>query len=232
MAKISISRIKQKQDKQPSLLKLDKDSIPVILWNLFPVTGVLFFGWKPESVFVCYALETVVVGIFNAMSMWAVHYYSRYTKDGEGASGRAMIPLFLVTYYAFVFGQLKIFFFGYDEDLFQILSSILRQPTYNLALGAFFLNSMYNFINGFILSGEYTRRSMGQQMFEPFPRIVIQQVAIILGGFIFTITGNGYPVLIVFVPLKIWLDLTMLRFDAGGGLFKSETDEEQKSQAI
>ncbi len=88
---------------QPKLLisykpKLDKNSIPVILWNLFPFLGVLFLNWKPESVFICYALETIVVGGFNVFRMVAVYYYGLPPKPDEtGVTGLAMIPFLLFT---------------------------------------------------------------------------------------------------------------------------------------
>ena len=69
------------------------------------------------------------------------------------------------------------------------------------------------FANDFILTGKYTKRTMGEQMFEPYPRIIVQQFVVILGGFVFTVTGSGYPVLVIFVAIKIYLDLLLKDFD-------------------
>lgn len=197
--------------------KLDKNSIPVILWNLVPFAGVLFLHWKPESVFVCYALETIVIGLFNVFKLVAVYYYGLPPKPDEtGVKGLGIIPFFIVHYYFFVFVQLSIFFSGSSNGVsgtFAVLGSLLTDSTYYTALGAFIINCALNFVNDFILNAKYTRRTMSEQMFEPYPRIIVQQFVVILGGFIFNVTGNGYPVLVIFVALKIYLDLLLKDID-------------------
>ncbi len=185
--------------------KLDKASIPIILWNLFPVMGVVFLGWEPESVFVCYALETIIVGLFNVFRMLVIHYYGTRDIKLHDPAGLWLIPFFLVHFYGFVLIQLVIFF---DNDLFQTLGSIINKRSYLTALGAFLLNNTVDFTRGFILNGIYNKRTMRQQMFEPYPRVFVQQFVVLFGGFLFNITGNGYPVLIVFVGIKIYVDLT------------------------
>lgn len=200
--------------------KLDRGSIPVILWNLFPLAGVLFAGWKPESVFVCYALETIVVGIFNIFRLLAIHY-NGIPKDEKKLNGLILIPFFVIHFYGFVLVQLQIFFSGTDYgNVFTALAAIVHERSYSIALGAFVLNSLYAFINGFILNARYKQRTMGQQMFEPYPRVLMQQAVVILGGFIFVLTGNGYPVLIVFVALKMFVDLIPMDIGIAGYHYK------------
>ena len=212
---------------QPKLLisykpKLDKNSIPVILWNLFPFLGVLFLNWKPESVFICYALETIVVGGFNVFRMVAVYYYGLPPKPDEtGVTGLAMIPFFVVHYFFFVFIQLAIFFSGSvgagssfgPAVVMQVILSLMQKDSYNISLVSFVVNNALGFVNDFILNGKYTKRTMAEQMFEPYPRIFVQQLVVIVGGFIFSVTGNGYPVLVIFVVIKIYLDLLLKDFD-------------------
>ena len=96
--------------------KLDKNTIPIILWNVFPVAGVFLLGWKPESVFICYALETIVVGIFNAFRMLAIHYNGMPLIEKADKLGLFLIPFFLFHFYTFVYIQLDIFFVGSKYD--------------------------------------------------------------------------------------------------------------------
>ena len=184
--------------------KLDKASIPIILWNLFPAMGVVFWGWKPESVFVCYALETIIVGLFTVIRMLVIHYYGTRDIKLNDPAGLWLIPFFLVHFYGFVFIQLEIFF---QDGLFETLGRFLKERAYLMALAAFLLKNTLDFTRGFILKGIYNKRTMRQQMFEPYPRVILQQFVVMFGGFIFDITGNGYPVLIVFVGIKMYVDL-------------------------
>ncbi len=189
-------------------VKLNRNSIPIILWNLFPVAGVLFLGWKPESIFICYALETIVVGIFNVFRMLAIHYNGMLPIDETDKAGLLLIPFFLFHFYIIVYVQLSFFFSGSDlNNVFVALSAILQERTYNLALGAFVFKNIYEFLNDFILNNLYKQRAMGYQMMEPYSRIFFQQPVVMLGGFMLMLTENGYPVLIIFVALKMFADL-------------------------
>jgi|ERR1043165_2539872 hypothetical protein len=216
------------QQPYPNLFKpkLDISGLPVILWNLVPFAGVLFWGWKPESVFVCYAMETVIVGLFNVIKLLVVYKYGLPPKPDEtGVSGLGIIPFFLVHYYFFVFVQLSIFFSGVDIPVtgnqapwpftgaINLGRYLLGSGVYNSALALFVLTCALSFARDFMLSGRYTRVTMGEQMFEPYPRIFLQQFVVIIGGFIFSITGNGYPVLVIFVLLKIYADLVLKDLD-------------------
>jgi hypothetical protein len=208
-----------KQRYFPPKPKLDRRTIPIILWNLFPVMGVVFSGWKPESVFICYALETVVVGIFNVFRMLAINYVSSpIDKQKSGLLCLGMVSFFLVHYYFIVFIQLFIFFKdGYIYDsVFQAIPAIVREGSYTFALGACVINNAYSFINGFIIPGTFTKRTMGWQMFEPYSRVFMQQAVVMTGGFIFTLTGNAYPVLIVFVAAKIFVDIVPTHIEIFG----------------
>jgi hypothetical protein len=54
---------------------------------------------------------------------------------------------------------------------------------------------------------------MSEQMFEPYSRIIVQQFVVILGSMIFHLTGSGWPVLIIFIFIKTYLDLLLKGMD-------------------
>jgi hypothetical protein len=136
--------------------------------------------------------------------MLAIHYYGTRDIKNSNQESLWLILFFLVHFYGFVFIQLEIFF---DNDLFQTLGGFLNERSYLIALATFLLKNTLDFTMGFILKGIYSKRTMNQQMFEPYPRVFLQQFVVMFGGFIFDITGNGYPVLIVFVGIKMYVDL-------------------------
>jgi hypothetical protein len=219
-----------KQKNSLPVPKLGMHSIPIIFWNLFPVIGVLFLGWKPESAFICYALETIVVGVFNIFRMLAINYYNTGgTAKKTGRMCLAMICFFIVHYYFIVFIQLFIFFkdsFLYD-GLFSALSSIIQEKSYIIALAVFVLVNVLSFANGFIGKGIYAKQSMGRQMFEPYRRFIIQQPVVMFGSFLFALTGNGYPVLIIFVVIKLVLDLFTTDFEIAGYHYRNISGENE-----
>src|ERR1039458_5462902 len=91
--------------------RLNRNSVSIILWNLLPVACVLFLGWQPLYIFICYALETIVIGIFNIFKMLTVYRYGLPDPpEQRGTGGLGMIPFFIFHYFFFVFGQLTLFF--------------------------------------------------------------------------------------------------------------------------
>ncbi len=214
--------------------RLTRQSIPLIVWNLFPLFGVLVLGWKPESVFICYALETIIVGVFNVFKLIAVYRYGLPPSASEtGVTGLAIIPFFIVHYYLFVAVQLSMFFAGSTGTfgplgVIEHIVQYLGQNSFNASMGVYVLNSMLLFISDFLLSGKYTSRTMGEQMFEPYPRIIIQQFVVLLGGFIFSVTGNAYPVLFLFIGIKMYADLILQGFDISD--FKKQYEAKRYNQ--
>ncbi len=144
--------------------------------------------------------------------MLAIHFYALPPLKESVTSDFVMISTFIIIYFGGAFLVLQIFFSKDDDGLFHALYVLLSQCTFNIALGAFILNNIYSIINDFILPCEYRRRTMGQQAYEPFPRIFVQQAVVMIGGGFFYVSGNGYPVLIVFVGAKIYLDLLLRNF--------------------
>ncbi len=184
---------------------------------MVPIAGVIFLHWQPVSVFVYYALETVVIGIFNVFRMLVVNYYGRpQGADETGVKGLWLIPFFLVHYYFFVAVQLALFFApsGGIFGVFDSIEKVLGQGGSYITLAAFVLHNTALFVNNFLRTGAYLKRTIGIQMFEPYPRIILQQFVVILGSFIYTLTGSGWPVLVIFVIIKTYFDMVLSTLDA------------------
>ena len=72
----------------------------ILLQNMIPVAGVLFFGWKAFLLLLFYWLENVVIGLVNLLKI-AV---SGFTKNREaGLVTLFLVPFFVVHYGIFCF---------------------------------------------------------------------------------------------------------------------------------
>lgn len=195
-----------------------------LLANIVPLLGVFFLGWNPLSIFIVYALETIVAGLFNVLKLFFVIKYST-VKDpnATGVTGWGVIPFFCFHYYFFVAVQLIIFFsftgvlnkidlFGKSESLWESLFK--GDALY--ALGSFILGYSYSFLNDFYLTGEYRKITETKQFFEPYKRIFVQQFVVILGSFVFVITEIAnlkwqYAFVILFVLIKSGFDYAIMK---------------------
>lgn len=219
--------------RHPLVPVLNKGSVPVILWNLTPLIGYLFYGWQPVVVFMCYALETVMLGFFNVLKLLVVYKYGLpKAADEQGISGLGIIPFFLAHYYFFVFVQLSIFLAvagmenKYGFNVFGAIWDFLQKPDAQVALALFTTSASYSFITDFIAPGVYKERTMVRQMFEPYGRIFVQQFVVISGSMLYMLFGGGW-FLLVFVSIKTWFDLLL----AGRNLYDWAMDKQKEMRA-
>jgi hypothetical protein len=198
--------------------KLNRSALPIVAWNMAPIAGVAFLKWDPINVFICYAMETIVIGLINIFKIAVVSRYGLPPDDNEKGmtSGPGAIIFFSMHYYFFVFLQLSLFFntlpnnhTGGPANALEKIILFANSSTSNLALPVYILSSLSSLVNDFMLTHVYNTRTVGQQMFEPYPRIFVQQFVVIIGSFLFTMSGTGWAVLIVLVLVKTYFDLVL-----------------------
>lgn len=193
----------------------------LILANLVPLIGVLFLGWDGKGIIVIYILETIMIGLINALKMLTVYFINGTKKEpapsaGDNISGFALIPFFLFHYNFFVFVQSVLFFafssmwepMGKGIEPFNLVgqfSLYINQET-AWALGSLLIANLTYFVNDFVLNDKYKTQTISGLMFAPYKRIFLQQFLVILGGFIFMLTGGISFVMGLFVILKIVAD--------------------------
>ena len=73
-------------------------------------------------------------------------------------------------------------------------------------LGVFIASYGFRLISDFILTGDYKTSSLGYLMFQPYGRIFIQQVTVILGS-MFLSFGAGKVFILLFAAVKIFFEV-------------------------
>jgi len=195
----------------------------LILVNLIPLYGVWFEGWNASQVFLVYCLETVIIGVINVLKMACVTLFVKSKDVWENNGGSSMqsgwffIFFFIMHYGFFVFVQTQVFF-GVsgllpNGSLLMKYSKIPELLGDNGKLMLWIFIAYYTLQNvfGFFGSGIYKTISMGRLMFEPYMRIFVQQLVVIIGS-IFLSFGAGKIFVLVFVLAKIFFEL-FINFD-------------------
>jgi len=187
--------------------------------NLIPIIGSWFFGWDPKQIFMVYALETVIIGIFNLLKMAVVTVVrGSDTWYNEGSrtqkSGIFFMLFFLVHYGMFVAIQTGMFVqvSGIGKDFhIGFFDFFLNWPQYLgkdawYMLAGFFISYGFSFLWNFIRPGQYRTVSLTLLMFQPYMRIFIQQVTVILGS-MFLVFGAGKIFILVFAAAKTFFEV-------------------------
>jgi hypothetical protein len=181
----------------------------IVLSGLYPLIGVIFLGWNIQTILFLYWLENIVAGFWNILKMrraelpisnkdFVIPNNREYSIREENMM---VITTFIFHFGIFTFGHgvfLKFAFLeGFDLTLSMIPAILATYASYGL-----------DYYSNYIKKKEYKLVSSVEQMKEPYVRIIIMHLTIILGSFLIVKEGNTniWP-LIVLVMLKVVIDL-------------------------
>lgn len=191
-----------------------------ILLNLITLWGVWFKGWDAKIIFLVYCLESVIVGIYTLIKILlsALNKSSEMSKYANGTTP-LVFGLFLMLFFTFHFGlfifvQLSIFLgvanLGYDNTISVI--GLFTNPTKylpvyaQLLLLSFFITHGLIVIKNFVITKQYKTAKLTTLMFEPYGRIIIQQLVVIMGSMTLLIDKKGKVLILIFIVIKIFFD--------------------------
>jgi hypothetical protein len=178
----------------------------IIASNLIPLFSVLLLGGDIRFLLLIFWAESGVVGIFNIIMMAT----ARSQTPGENFMKIFMIPFFTVHYGGFMFVHLifLLFFmdsFGFQESVITYLASNMQLILLNLL--TLFLSYLYDFNNEWLLSEKRETVNLSNLMFRPYNRIIIMQLTIIFGAFLYFELGSSWVFLVLLIFLKTAADV-------------------------
>jgi hypothetical protein len=211
----------------------------IIAANLLPVAGVWIWNWSPKEVFMVYALETIIIGLFTLVKMGIVTTVRKTDLWYNGASRTRQPGLFFMLFFLVHYG----IFVAIQTGLFIQVSGIARTyrtgffdfiihwprylgPDAYYMLAGFFISYGFSMYLNFIRTRRYRTISLMQVMFQPYGRIFIQQFTVILGS-IFLSFGAGKIFILIFAAVKICFEV-FVNYD--GILNKAMKDMEKEPE--
>jgi hypothetical protein len=219
--------------------KLTREDIAIIIANLIPVYGVWFEGWSAVEAFIVYALETLIIGMLTVLKLLiATLTKGRDTWYNKGTS-TPVSGLFFVFFFILHFGifaAVQTTVFSQTADITPKGSGAMHfffhwytyiNKDIAIMLGGFLVSYLVSNFIPFLLNGDYRKKPMMLLMFEPYARIFIQQLTVILGS-MFLSFGFGKGFILVFAVAKLFFDVYV---NFNGAIDKSMKDlqEDQAS---
>ncbi len=210
-------------------LKEQVSNIPLIalvIANLLPIYGVIFFGWDAFSIVLLYWAENLIIGFYNILKMAVAFAVNPLRNLGK----LFMIPFFIIHYGGFVavhgmfvfvlFGKDKggsMFPTGYTWPCFlvfvQLLIGIIERcwttipRDMKFVFVSLFLSHGVSFVRNYLIAGEYKTSNQKDLMAQPYYRIVVMHIAILAGAFLTAMIGSPVGILIVLIALKTIIDV-------------------------
>ena len=210
----------------PGVGGLSKGTLPskgaiaaLVIFNLMPIFGALFFDWDISSVLILYWLENLIIGFYTLLKIASaqgaphqpiISHISGKTKKLYSKKAYFFFFIFIYGIFTAVHGGLVITFFRQGH-----LSPWEIGP----ALLGLFLSHGISYRNNFIQKGEYLTASPDRQMLAPFKRVMVMHITVLIGGFLAGAAGAvnqiagkpiidaALPALLILVAIKIIIDL-------------------------
>lgn len=191
--------------------------IPLLVSNMVPLVGVLFFDWSLFSVLFLYWAENGVIGIFNVLRMSMAQgpplgvdqskQSSIQIKNRkiliEKASRFLLIPFFMMHYgtFFFVHGVFLFVLFGGGMDSFSFVWEAL--------FGVLFLCVSHgmSFLTNYVGKKEYLRVHASTLFIRPYARVIPMHLALLGGGFAIAFVGGATWALVLLIATKVCIDV-------------------------
>lgn len=213
-----ISRLLSKLPKYPTVFVL-------ILVNLIPLYGVIYWGWDQDYILFIYWAETSIIGLFNVFRMLLA---KKVDTKGIRVNGkrpvvktkkqflkfRVSLVLFFIMHFG-IFNLVHGLFvtsitdLGIEEildsvDIYQILRQLswLIIPTV-----ALFLSHAASFFFNYIGRREYERQELNALFLKPYSRIVVTHITLVVGANLVDALDNKLAFIALMVVLKIFFDV-------------------------
>lgn len=183
----------------------------LVLANLVPALGVIFYGWQIFPLMFLFWSENVIIGVINVLKMLLANPESPASWAGK----LFIIPFFCVHYgmFTFVHGIFVVALFGgglphgVGFPTPEFFWQMAQQTHLGWAILGLAASRLISFGSNYLGTGEYKRASLQQLMQQPYGRIVVMHLAILGGGFLLMALHSPELGLLLLVALKIVFDL-------------------------
>jgi len=180
-----------------------ESSVALVIANLVPLVGVLFFGWSLSDLMVLYWVESGVIAFYTVLKIAIVGKLGALVAAPffVGHFGGFMAGHFLLIYALFIHSSRGGWTPGAGAELAAIFVPIWT------SIAALFISHGVSFFTNFIQDREYEGATVSGLMTAPYNRIMVMHFTLIFGGWIILLIGMPTGALVILLALKTAVDL-------------------------
>jgi len=180
----------------------------LIVANIIPLIGVLFWNWNLIDILFLYWAESAIIGFFGILKV----LFAKFEDHGWILILIVFTRLLGGIFFTIHFGG---FMAGHGIFLYAIAYEFLNKQIHPLdllsitwiALATLFISHSYSFVANYLIKGERKIEKGSDPIIEPYRRIFVMHLTLIFGMFPVILLGQPVFLLLVFIILKTGFDL-------------------------
>ena len=188
--------------------------------NLLPLFGVLILDWDVAALMVLYWSENLVVGFYTLAKMlltspvgglFSAIFFCIHYGGFCAVHGMFILTMLVNPDAEIMSGEPWPFFLVFIQMLVSVVQQVLQYApsAWLIAFAGLWLSHGLSFVLNFWLGGEREALTVRQLMAQPYSRIVILHVAVLLGGIAVVALGQPLGMLLVLVLIKVGVDVVL-----------------------
>lgn len=194
----------------------DASVVALILSNVVPIAGVLFWEWDVTTVILLYWAENLIIGVFTLLklislaSMAAILYSAFFAFHYAAFCAiHGFFLLLLVAHQPVPFQIDGAFFFAFHELLLEVIAKVLQiaPPAWLFGFAGLAVSHGVSLVWNYFIQDERAQSRPANLMFAPYKRVVLLHVALIVGGMALMALESPMPLLLLLIAGKTLLDL-------------------------
>jgi hypothetical protein len=215
-------------------LKGSPEAYGILLFNILLLAFVIFFETDRYLVVAAYFLETLIIGVFNVFKMLIIAFFSPekdktpdskpFLVTNKDFSSSGSSNIFLIIFFIFHFGffyMVQLTFLAGMADIsgrrIAGSSGFFPNPVtfFKSALGeqgayillSILLVQLFILVYSFLIKKEYRVMNCTTQGMQPYGRIIVQQMVVLIGSFFIIIVRDPAVLSILLIVIKTFIDI-------------------------
>ena len=206
-----IARFQRIQWLQPSVIAL-------LIANLAPLVAVFVFHWDVFSILFLFWLENVIVGVVNIFKMLLAGTGAKDLPP-YGSAVFWVIKLFLIPFFCVHYGLFTyvhgLFIVGIFDPAahhafglsFPLIFQVIHDHHLEWPFAGLVVSHLISFGYDYLWSGEFRHTNPLELMTQPYRRVLVMHVGVILGALLIVALHQPEIGLVLLVALKTTFDL-------------------------
>ncbi len=187
----------------------------LVIVNMFPILGVILQDWGIFQLASLYWVECLIIGFFSFAKVIATGCRDREPLKLIIATLCVLAFIIHFGFFCTMYGGLVIELLG-ERPRFSDVSGLALAEMLGTALRTsgsvitmLCVSHFFSFAWNFLGRREYRERSPAMQMLQPYSRIVLLTIYLIIAGSAITMLGEHFILLVILIGGKTTLDLAL-----------------------